>query len=234
MQGDELMRTQTTRRLGSDHPHRDCQAARLQTSLRSQKTLSRSRLRADIKKRQTLPGRGTPEFPTLTEFMALMLVRGPLLRDRVNARMLEFARSTMEEMTATPESFREAAETARNDGVDVPVDSEALEQLRKARFTVFRSLFRTLFSCRCCSEGWNRFGGRWRIAAGFCIGQKTQSSLRATARSASVRKIPVRKGDLRPRRTCGGGERSGLPTDQAFDDPRHSYRCPSPRTVRPR
>ncbi len=91
-------------------------------------------VRRDIAMRDALPVRGTSEFETLMEFMSLTLVRGPLLRERVNARMLEFAREATDEMTATPEAFREAIESARDEGLDVPTDSQVLEQLRRMRF----------------------------------------------------------------------------------------------------
>jgi hypothetical protein len=48
-------------------------------------------VRKDIDFRDAIPARGTSEFDTLIEFMSLTLVRGPLLRERVKARMLEFA-----------------------------------------------------------------------------------------------------------------------------------------------
>jgi hypothetical protein len=93
--------------------------------------------RGEIATREALPLRGTPEFETLMEFMSLTLVRGPLLRERVNARMLEFAREAMDGMTATSEAFRRALESARAEGLEIPTDSEALEQLRRMRFEDF-------------------------------------------------------------------------------------------------
>src|SRR4051812_6785982 len=72
------------------------------------------------------------------QFMALMLVRGPLLRDRVNAKMLELAQHADAQMAETPESFSEALEDAREAGVDIPTDRDTLERWRSLRLDDFR------------------------------------------------------------------------------------------------
>ena len=70
--------------------------------------------------------------------------------------MLELAREATEEIAATPEAFREALESARDDGIDVPTDPEALEQLRKLRLDDFTVTVPNFVFMQVLSKGLDR------------------------------------------------------------------------------
>ncbi len=115
-------------------------------------------VRNDIETSDALPPPASQEFEILLEYIALTLVRGPLLRERINASLVRMADEAFKEMTASPETFRERVESARAHGLDLPTDPEALEQLRTLRFADFKvtvpnfvfmqALFRGLESVR--------------------------------------------------------------------------------------
>ena len=94
----------------------------------------------DISDSAHLPDTSSEEFAVLIEYLALMMVRSPELRNRVTADVRELAETVDREMTSSPERFAATLEQAKSQGLDVPEDPELIEKIRRLplgeRFTI--------------------------------------------------------------------------------------------------
>ena len=76
-----------------------------------------------------LPDKSTAEFRTLMDFMALTMVRGPELRNKVDETVRTFAKTADEKIkSSSPGQWAEMVEEAGKAGVAIPDDHDLLEK----------------------------------------------------------------------------------------------------------